>query len=214
MFMEYVFGRQSGIWAKTTEKWDDTHPSWKIVGHDPRRIPKERGSIDITRDAFHRSSIEHIFEYDTDREKTHEQRRFYVVTFTSGKTCIAVSKFRIEPGAFVIIEADRGEDCVQVKATGGAAGDAKTILRKAVQKDIEILERKKTQEIKAMEKCNALVREKSLPMEITGCEFQWDMKKITFYFKSDKRVDFRELVNELFKYFKVRIWMSMENRKC
>jgi len=214
MFMEYTFGRDSGIWAESSEKWDDAHPCWKIVGHDPRRILRDRGCLQDM-EMFHRSSIEHIFEYEYEVARSAaDQRRFYVVVFTSGKACTAVSRFRIDTGAFVIIEADRGEDCVQVRErAAGPTGDMKTVLRKAVQKDIEVLERKKAQEIKAMEKCNGLVREKSLPMEITGCEFQWDMKKITFYFRSDKRVDFRELVNELFKYFKVRIWMSMENRK-
>lgn len=238
MFMDYVFGRDSGIWAESTEKWDEAHPSWKIVGHDPRRILKDEVYLQdmsrekVSQEIFHKSSIEHIFEYegsfdiadnacivDNIQSRCHSsghssENIYYVVSYTSGKTCIASSKFRIDPEMYVIIEADRGEDCVQVKERiKGAAGEVKKILRKATQRDIEVLEKKKAQEIKAIDKCNLLVRERSLPMEITGCEYQWDMKKITFYFVSEKRVDFRELVNDLFKYFKVRIWMSMENRK-
>ncbi|ELA42030.1 uncharacterized protein VICG_00877 [Vittaforma corneae ATCC 50505] len=244
MLTNYVFGRDSGIWAESSEKWDEAHSSWKIVGHDPRRILRDEVCLQdmsqekMSQEIFHKSSIEHIFEYEgsfdiTDNtcivdsiqghchDSGHCARNicsveniYYLVSYTSGKTCTASSKFRIDPDLYVIIEADRGEDCVQVKERiKGAAGEVKKILRKATQKDIDILEKKKAQEIKAIDKCNLLVRERGLPMEITGCEYQWDMKKITFYFVSDRRVDFRELVNDLFKYFKVRIWMSMENRK-
>jgi len=32
---------------------------------------------------------------------------------------------------------------------------------------------------------------------------------LTFYFKADKRIDFRELTKENFRIFKSRIWMAM-----
>lgn len=206
MFMDYIFGRNTGIWAESSEKWDETHPSWKIVGHDPRRLPKnEVYFTNMSQEIFHKSSIEHIFDHDRAR---------YLVVFSSGRTCVASSSIQVEAGSFVIIEADRGEDCAQVREKIDiCGGEEKVILRKATSRDIKILEQRKIQEEKALEKCNALVQEKGLLMEITNCEFQWDMKKITFYFKSDRRVDFRELVRDLFKYFKIRIWMSMENRR-
>lgn len=34
-----------------------------------------------------------------------------------------------------------------------------------------------------------------------------DRRKLTFYFKANERIDFRELVRELFKIYKTRIWM-------
>ena len=54
---------------------------------------------------------------------------------------------------------------------------------------------------KAMErvKANALV------MKITDAEWQWDRKKLTFYFTAEKRVDFRTLVRELASMFRTRI---------
>lgn len=152
-------------------------------------------------------SIEHIFSHVS---------IYYKLKFSSGRECIGLSKHMIEPGAFVIIEADRGEDCAIIKEAADSeySGEFKTILRMATDKDIEILEIRKKQEIKALEKCISLVKEHGYSMEITRCEFQWDMKKITFYFRSSKRIDFRDLVKELFKYFKIRIWMSMENRSA
>lgn len=36
-----------------------------------------------------------------------------------------------------------------------------------------------------------------------------DRRKLTFYFIAEKRIDFRELVRELFKVYKTRIWMHV-----
>ena len=44
-------------------------------------------------------------------------------------------------------------------------------------------------------------------MEITDAEWQWDRRKLTFFYLADQRVDFRELVRELFRLYKTRIWM-------
>jgi cell fate regulator YaaT (PSP1 superfamily) len=44
-------------------------------------------------------------------------------------------------------------------------------------------------------------------MNITRAEFQFDGKKLTFYYTADAYVDFRDLVRALFKVFGTRIWM-------
>ena len=41
-----------------------------------------------------------------------------------------------------------------------------------------------------------------LAMEITDAEWQWDRRKLTFFYVADQRVDFRELVRELFRLCK------------
>jgi cell fate regulator YaaT (PSP1 superfamily) len=46
-----------------------------------------------------------------------------------------------------------------------------------------------------------------LPMEVCDAEWQWDRRKLTFYYTADTRVDFRELVRELFRVYKTRVWM-------
>ncbi|KAJ2361086.1 hypothetical protein H4S02_011773, partial [Coemansia sp. RSA 2611] len=51
------------------------------------------------------------------------------------------------------------------------------------------------------------VQQRKMSMHIADAEFQFDRRKLTFYFTADRRVDFRELVRELFKHFKTRIWM-------
>lgn len=217
-FMEYKYGKTQSIWAETTEKWDDTHPSWKTVGASPRRISKAcYTDCEVLIDRLRKTSIEHIFAYE---------KLYYRVAFSSGRVTVGFSRSVLAIGEHVIIEADRGEDCAVVRERIEAGrteqgrivrcqaelGEVKNILRMATERDVEVLETRKKQEMRALEKCVALVTERNYPMEITRCEFQWDMRKITFYFRSTKRIDFRELVKELFKYFKIRIWMSMENR--
>lgn len=39
-----------------------------------------------------------------------------------------------------------------------------------------------------------------------------DRKKLTFYFVAESRIDFRELVKDLFKIYKTRIWMCAVER--
>jgi hypothetical protein len=49
------------------------------------------------------------------------------------------------------------------------------------------------------------VKANQLVMKITDAEWQWDRKKLTFYFTAEKRVDFRNLVRELAAMFRTRI---------
>jgi hypothetical protein len=59
------------------------------------------------------------------------------------------------------------------------------------------------EEYDAMMICREKVAQRGLPMQIVDAEYQWDRRKLTFYFKADKRVDFRELTKENFRIFKV-----------
>jgi len=45
-------------------------------------------------------------------------------------------------------------------------------------------------------------------MNVLDAEYQFDRHKLTFYFEADRRIDFRELVSELFSHYKTRIWMQ------
>jgi hypothetical protein len=52
------------------------------------------------------------------------------------------------------------------------------------------------------------ITERGLPMKILDAEYQFDRHKLTFFFEADKRIDFRDLVSELFSQYKTRIWMQ------
>ncbi|KZS90365.1 PSP1-domain-containing protein [Sistotremastrum niveocremeum HHB9708] len=84
----------------------------------------------------------------------------------------------------------------------------KKIYNKAGPQDTQMLVTKIQDEHKALQLCQQKVKQKKLPMEVIDAEYQWDRRKLTFYFVADKRIDFRELVRELFRLYKTRIWMA------
>ncbi|KAF8816607.1 PSP1-domain-containing protein [Phlegmacium glaucopus] len=84
----------------------------------------------------------------------------------------------------------------------------KMIYGKASAQEMQLLAAKNQDEQKALQLCQTKVRAKKLPMEVIDAEYQWDRRKLTFYFVAEKRIDFRELVRELFRLYKTRIWMA------
>lgn len=49
-----------------------------------------------------------------------------------------------------------------------------------------------------------------LPLTITDADYQFDGHKLTVFYSSDARVDFRDYVRDLFSLFKTRIWMKKD----
>jgi hypothetical protein len=67
--------------------------------------------------------------------------------------------------------------------------------------------------IYAYQACRDLVAHTyGLPMEVMDVEYQFDRNKITVYYDSHLRIDFRELVRDLFSSYKARIWMKKINQ--
>lgn len=54
---------------------------------------------------------------------------------------------------------------------------------------------------------NNTINRPQLNIKILNAEFQFDRKKLTFYYVCEERNDFRELIKELFKFYKTRIWL-------
>ena len=122
-------------------------------------------------------------------------------------------------GAPVIVDADRGEDYGRVVSTGdeaerrsarvphGLAGapPARAAKRLASAEDSRRHEDVRTSDDEARRKAAERVKANALVMKVTDAEWQWDRKKLTFYFTAEKRVDFRTLVRELASTFRTRI---------
>ncbi|EPY53756.1 PSP1 family protein [Schizosaccharomyces cryophilus OY26] len=87
----------------------------------------------------------------------------------------------------------------------------KHIYRLAEPREVDELASKYQDESQALLVCQAKVRQRKLPMEVLDGEYQWDRKKLTFYYHAKQRIDFRELVRDLFKVYKTRIWMCAVN---
>jgi cell fate regulator YaaT (PSP1 superfamily) len=125
----------------------------------------------------------------------------------------------LHPGAFVFVEADRGEDLGLVTALGSLAerkcssssgGCAtptpeKRVLRLAERAELDRLDELRTDEERVREEATALVARHNLKMKITEAEWQFDQKKLIIYFTAERRVDFRELVRDLARTFRTRI---------
>lgn len=81
----------------------------------------------------------------------------------------------------------------------------KKALRVANNKDLQRLEENKTKEADAFKVCEEKIAAHKLDMKLVRVEYSFDGGKITFFFTSDGRVDFRELVKDLANHFHSRI---------
>ncbi|GMM50423.1 hypothetical protein DASB73_013810 [Starmerella bacillaris] len=92
-------------------------------------------------------------------------------------------------------------------AAGPIVYTPKQILAPATPGEISDMEAKLADEAAAVSLCTKKAMERNLDMSIVDAEYQWDRRKLTFFYVANSRVDFRELVRELFRVYKTRIWM-------
>ncbi|MDO8577892.1 MAG: regulatory iron-sulfur-containing complex subunit RicT [Dehalococcoidales bacterium] len=81
----------------------------------------------------------------------------------------------------------------------------KPIVRKATPEDIKRSVELEAKEKEALAECGKLVDKLKLPMKLTSADYDFDGKRVTIYFRSEERVDFRELVRELAGELRVRV---------
>lgn len=79
------------------------------------------------------------------------------------------------------------------------------VIRIATEEDRRKAEENKAKEIEAFAYCQKKISEHQLEMKLVDVEFSFEGSKILFFFTSDGRVDFRELVKDLAAMFKTRI---------
>ncbi len=125
--------------------------------------------------------------------------------------------FTLRLGDFVVVEVDRGLDLGKVCAVGRIALRKleKTyhgqfphfrVVRLATKSDLEKLRQNRADEPKAMVICRQQIqRHKLTEMNLVDAEWQFDRKRITFYFTAPHQVDFRQLVRSLASKFRTRI---------
>ena len=118
----------------------------------------------------------------------------------------------------VVVEADRGEDLGYVHAQGEVAehrikgvphapeeGVTRAVRRLATSEEVRRVEELRAEDETARRKAMERVKSNGLAMKLTDAEWRWDLRKLTIYFTSEKRVDFRNLVRELASMFRTRI---------
>lgn len=120
-------------------------------------------------------------------------------------------EFKLNKGDRVIVETIRGIECGEV-ALGNKEVDEeeiikplKPIIRVATPDDLKVIEKNKKKEKEAFDICLKKIAAHGLDMKLIDVEYTFDSSKVIFYFTSDGRVDFRELVKDLASVFRIRI---------
>ncbi len=81
----------------------------------------------------------------------------------------------------------------------------KPIVRIATQKDRDFYAECEKKKPAAMQVCREKIVKHGLEMKLVDCEYAFDGSKVVFFFTSNGRVDFRELVKDLASHFHTRI---------
>lgn len=114
-------------------------------------------------------------------------------------------------GAHVIVETARGIEFGEVVVPNKPVEDTevihplKKVMRLATPEDEEIVKQNKVKEKEAFFTCKQKILKHNLNMKLIDVEYTFDGNKVLFYFTSDERVDFRELVKDLAAIFRTRI---------
>lgn len=117
----------------------------------------------------------------------------------------------LKPGDWVVVETSRGVEIGEtaVRPKEVPDDDVTQPLRKVLRLAADIDRKKqrdnRSRESEAFEVCQARIANHELPMKLVDVEYTFDDSKVVFYFTSEKRVDFRELVKDLAGRFKTRI---------
>ena len=79
------------------------------------------------------------------------------------------------------------------------------VLRVATEEDRRRSEQNEAREAEAFRICQQKIEERGMEMKLVDVEYSFDGSKILFFFTSEGRVDFRELVKDLASVFHTRI---------
>lgn len=116
----------------------------------------------------------------------------------------------VEHGQMVLVLTEKGEEALKVFTVNSeiSAQWEKTkpetlkLIRVLTQEDLKTLDEIKKEEIESFLKCEALIKQHKLGMNLVQCKFTFDRRKITFYYTAPERIDFRELLKDLTQTFK------------
>lgn len=121
------------------------------------------------------------------------------------------SGIEIAQGDNVIVETAKGLEYGECTQSSHMVDDnsvvrpLRPVIRVATGSDIENARIGKEKEKEAFEYCQQRIADFGLDMKLVDVEYGFEGNKILFFFTSEGRVDFRELVKDLASVFKTRI---------
>ncbi len=121
------------------------------------------------------------------------------------------NKVQFKAGEKAIVETARGIECGEIVLSNRMVSESnivsplKSIIRKATQADEKQLEENLKKEKEIMQVFSDKIAQHKLDMKPIDIDCTFDGSKILFYFTSDGRVDFRELVKDLAAIYRTRI---------
>lgn len=122
----------------------------------------------------------------------------------------------LSEGQMVVVRTEKGEEALKVFVVNSVIEEIWNkskqkpeplpLLKVMTQRDLQTLDDIKKEEVSAFFKCQALVKQHNLVMNLVQCRITFDRRKITFYYTAPERVDFRALLKDLTQTFpRVRI---------
>jgi cell fate regulator YaaT (PSP1 superfamily) len=116
-------------------------------------------------------------------------------------------------GDLVVVEAGAGTQLGEVRRPGRPLPDFKRgrlyrrVVRLATGAEVEEWRERRAREIQGVATCQRLARARSLTIKIADVEIDPSRRRVTVFFNSEERVDFRDLVRDLAHEFHARIEM-------
>lgn len=126
--------------------------------------------------------------------------------------------YYFDPGELQLVRGDRvlvetsagvefGEVVIPVKMVpeSDVVPPIRPVLREVVREDYDQLIANREEERAAQAVAAERIAARGLPMKLVNTEYTFDRNRLTFFFTSESRVDFRQLVRDLARQFGVRI---------
>lgn len=117
------------------------------------------------------------------------------------------------PNDYVIVDTVKGRELVQIVqpphtvSDDEIVGTIKQVVRRATPWDLLQKDLWKAKQTEALAVCRKKAREHELDIKVIRCEYNYEGGRLTVYFASEQRVDFRALVRDLARTFHTRIEM-------
>ncbi len=163
-------------------------------------------------DAVQKSEKKTVY-FDREYEEMPDFAEIIGISFRgSGKVYYFAANGNVaKDGDGAIVETARGVEYGKVVLTNKMVSKKelvlplKSVIRIATDQDNDRFEENKKKEKEAFELCQKKIVAHGLDMKLIEAEYTFDNTKLLFYFTSDDRVDFRDLVKDLAGAFKTRI---------